>query len=178
MPTENEVKYILSMSPSIIADLYQAADSINYITQCYIYDDISSNVRVRHTRINDIDSFTLTYKNNRHGRVIEAESIITKDDFTALKSESIATLSKTRLILNALDGFKWEVDLFYDTDTNSVYFILAEIEMPEGMTEPPHIPPIIQKYMLHAAGYDKGFSSHKLSNKQYAKDLYKTLIGS
>lgn len=174
MPTENEVKYVLRQGLAVIKHLSSSADEVKHITQSYIHKRSKWNVRVRHIIDDHCDEhFVLTYKNQRHGRQIEAEANITKQDYYDLIEQAKVTLSKTRLIFNDADH-QWEVDLFLNDD-DGVYFIMAEVEMSEGMIEPLSIPDIIQQYIVHNAGYDKAFSSIKIADQQYAEDIYELI---
>ena len=71
------------------------------------------------------------------------------------------------------------VDFFIDGDfeTGAVYFVKADIEMPEGRTEPQHTPDVIRQNTLHAVERaDRSFSSRKMSSVEYAQERLKWVL--
>ena len=79
-----------------------------------------------------------TYTRPVDGQIVEIETEISAVDFERLWSQRRETLQKLRYSWN--DGpFHWDID-FFKTDGNRTYFIQAEVEMPEGQTEPPPLP--------------------------------------
>lgn len=174
MPTENEVKYVLRRDMDVIKTLTHACDDVWHITQTYIHNKTSWNARVRHIIADDDEWFEFTYKNKKFGRTIEIETKIDSRDYYDLIKKPKVILTKTRLIFNTEDH-KWEVDLFFD-DTDSIYFILAEVEMEEGMTKPLSIPDIISQFIIADVGYNKQYSSSKLANKLYAETMYQNIV--
>lgn len=174
MPTENEVKFVLTCELNVIETLVHKCDDVKHITQTYIHCGSSWNARVRHIVSDDKEIFVYTYKNKKHDRVLEIETEIDAEDYYDLIKYPKADLTKTRLIFNT-DDHIWEVDLFKDDDEN-IYFIMAEVEMPVGMTYPKSIPKIIKQFIIHDAGYSRKFSSKKLSSRLYAKTVYNDII--
>jgi len=105
--------------------------------------------------------------------VVEIEKKISERDFNDLWVQCLNRLEKTRYLVTAdSSGDIWEVDFFRDYN-NSIYFALAELEMPEGQLEPNFIPDFIQKNLIYEVDLtDSRFSSKLLADVRYAKDIY------
>lgn len=170
MPTENERKYVLHRDCDRDWDQF----GFNHVTiqQGYLAKEGSTSVRVRSSfhSITHISEYTMTVKSKSNGRVIEVEQQIDDRDFDDLFALCRRKLKKIRCFVQ-----DWELDFFLDQD-NSLYFILAEIEMPEGQTEPESIPQIVKKHLIHEVPIgDDRFSSRKLANQKYATKLWRSL---
>lgn len=70
------------------------------------------------------------------------------------------TLSKDRYIYEE-DGLKWEIDFFKNGE--DLYFVMAEIELPEGHVRPTKIPSLLKQHLLYEVPLtDDRFSNRKL----------------
>lgn len=161
MPTENELKYVLDLK---VAD-HLVGHPVR-IQQGYIYADDTWNLRLRRSAGN---RFQMTFKYRVGSRLVEIENDITERDFRDLWSQTTNRLVKDRYSYHGVAGTIWDVDLFRDSE-ESVYFALAEHEMPEGQLEPQSIPMVIGKHMLYAVPPSEytDYSSTKLGDIMYA----------
>jgi hypothetical protein len=115
-------------------------------------------------------SFSMTYKKNVGLRIVEVETPIEERDF-----QDLWEVSKERLIKSRYDLNGWEYDFFLKS--MKPYFLLVEHEMPEGQVAPDTLPELVQKHLIFEVPLgDIRFSSRKLSDPAYAKDLYKTVL--
>lgn len=117
--------------------------------------------------------FLKTYKEPiGHGVVREINESITEEEFNRLYSESAETLEKIRYVKKLDSNEECVVD-FFPNNNGSIYFVMAEIEMPEGREEPQIIPEEIKDLILYAVPRDQttNFSSRKLSNPGYAEKV-------
>lgn len=179
MPTENERKYVLLNEPVVLSDIAQRAKRILSIEQAYIQSGNGWVFRIRKTFGIHYDEpiYHATYKHKINGRVIEIETSLDERDYVDLFSQASIVLNKTRYVIPA-GSLKWEIDFFYDKKRTNVYFVLAEIELPEKVSRPPYIPDIIQKYLLFEVPEDNNkFSSAKLADMSYAIGKYDKLVG-
>src|SRR5690606_16181326 len=103
-------------------------------------------------------------------RVIEIEKKISEADYKELVPGAFGWLTKTRYIVDS-----WDVDFFkYGVET---YFVMAEIEMPDGMAEPSKLPDfVVGNLVYQVPREDCRFSSKKLSDLQYAKALLEEIV--
>ena len=166
MPIENEIKYIL---PKNISKKHFSGWKKIEIKQAYLPD---SNARIR----NYEDNFLFTYKiwSQDDNAQIEIEASINEVDFNKLWRICDKSLEKTRYIYND-DNLEWVADFLKNND-ESVYFVLAEVEMPEGLITPPRIPKALNSNFLHICTQnDKSCSNKKLSDPEYAESIYKNL---
>lgn len=179
MPTENERKYVLLNEPIVLSDIARQSTRILSIEQAYIQNGNGWTFRIRKTFGIHYDEpiYHATYKHKINGRVVEIETSIDERDYDDLHSQSIAMLNKTRYVIPA-GSLKWEIDFFYDVKRSNVYFVLAEVELPEKVSNPPYIPDIIQQYLLFAVPEDNNkFSSAKLTDMNYAIQKYNEITG-
>jgi len=184
MPTENELKFILNLNLSELLKNPESElkDPIT-ILQGYLYSAPGTSLRIRNSStLRGPDIGTLTYKQHIRAysgspaRTVEIETLIDALDwhdlFCLVAQE---TLVKTRYHYYAIqDGktYKWEIDFFWEKFHNNgdPYFILAELEMPEGQLLPDFVPEFIQNYLVYAVPREEtqDFSSRKLSDIEYA----------
>ncbi|PCI01378.1 MAG: hypothetical protein COB76_01600 [Alphaproteobacteria bacterium] len=129
-------------------------------------------------RLRDEDgTFLVTYKELVDGDLVEIESTIEKHDFDALYPSCKDHVKKWRWTKD-IDADKWFVDYLIERERpgGQVYFIQAEVEMPEGLEKPSFIPPEIEKNILHhVARNDVRFNNRNLSNVNATKALYASL---
>lgn len=187
---ENERKYVLLREKAVVDDIVEAATYSDSIIQSYIQKGERWNLRVREIRPyypNDtypddrifnpkyVDHI-LTYKHQIDGKQIEIETEISSEDYEKLHKQALGTLRKIRYkILRGSNT--WEVDLFYRGFSDYLpYFILAEIEMPDGQIAPTSIPLIISKNLLYEVPKENNdFSNTKLCDMRYVEDKYREL---
>ncbi|PZR93482.1 MAG: hypothetical protein DI537_10190 [Stutzerimonas stutzeri] len=164
MPVENEYKYVLRDSRRLRSAL--GANGVS-LRQAYL----SAHNRIRSVEGADgaVDRW-FTFKMMTSEGLVEIENAISETDFDRLWPLSGNRLSKTRFSFD-LDGH-WDVDLF--GDLHAPYFVMAEVELPEGTPEPP-IADFLAPDLIAAVGKDPAFSSHRLSDEQYARQLLATL---
>ncbi len=128
-------------------------------------------VRIRRQRDRDNkDVHILTTKQRVDGKIIEVEKKISSSDYNELIKVSDGMVKKIRYVVGG-----WEVDFFKDgTET---YFVMAEIELPDGVKEPKRLPRFISDHLLLAVPVnDCRFSSKKLSDVEYAKVLLDEVV--
>lgn len=178
MPTENELKYVLTNEPMVLQQIAKIAKKILSIEQAYIQSGSGWNFRIRKTFGVHYSEpiYHATYKHKINGRVVELQLMIDERDYFDLLSVASNILYKTRYVI-PIGAFNWEVDFFYDYKHTAPYFVLAEIELPEKITKPPFIPSFIQENLLFAVPIDNNeYSSKKLSSIKYALKKYGELI--
>ena len=173
MPIENEFRYVLQGDCDTLSrNLRALPDScVERIEQ----GDLSTGVRLRWA-LNENDGSvirTLTVKRKIDGDTVEIETAVSEADFKRLWPSCDTRHGKTRFRFQ--DGeHHWDVDLF--GDPTAPYFMRAECEAPEHVDTTPPAHPILEPFLLHVAGKDKGFSSRRLSDPKYAKKLLKRLL--
>ncbi len=179
MPTENERKYVLINEPVVLSDIARQAKRILSIEQAYIQSGEKWNFRIRKTFGVHYDEpiYHATYKHKIDSRVVEIQTALDERDYDDLSSQAFIIFNKTRYVIPA-GSLKWEIDFFYDIKRSNVYFVLAEIELPEKVSRPPYIPDIIREHLLFEVPEDNNkFSSVKLADMDYAIREYNILIG-
>ncbi len=179
MPTENERKFVLFNEPIVLSNIAQQATRILSIEQAYIQSGKKWNFRIRKTFGIHYDEpiYHATYKHKIGGRVVEIETALDERDYDDLFSQARTVLNKTRYVIPA-GSLRWEIDFFYDVRRSNVYFVLAEVELPENVSKPPYIPSIIQDHLLFEVPEDdNNFSSVKLTDMEYAIEKYDLLTG-
>jgi len=78
-------------------------------------------------------------------------------------------LVKTRYKLD-IDDEEWVIDFF--KDENGKFFIMAEVEMPEGRITPNHIPNLIRDNCIHEVKRnDERFFSKNIADKSHAAEM-------
>ena len=171
MPTENERKYILLNEPSVIHSIAKKAQKILAIEQAWLHNGKGWNLRIRKTFGPHFSEpkFYLTYKQNTDKRLIEIETEIEERDYyDLLKLSSNTTLQKTRYVI-PVGVLKWEIDLFYDKKRTIPYFVMAEVELPEGTKTPKIIPNfVLDNLVLEVPIGNNQYSSRKLQDIEYA----------
>lgn len=159
---ENERKYVLSIetNENLIAEI---AGKILKIEQGYL-----GNARIRKS-VNHKEKYYITFKQNFRDKIIEIEDRISEEDYEELATEASSWTRKTRYYIGG-----WEVDFFKYNAKN--YFIMAEIELPDGVNEPYGIPSFITTNLTFVVPRnDSSFSSKKLSDPTYAQKMLETI---
>jgi CYTH domain-containing protein len=175
MPTEHEYKYVLDLG--IRKDVIKSVPIKQNIEQGYLAFSKGMTCRVR--KINNSGKGTeyfFTFKQKVDGRVVEIETSLNQRDGKDLWNSCISKLRKDRHKL--VDGKNtWDIDLFYN-ESDFCYFILAEVELPEGADRPKKLPDLLKKKVIYEVPLtDDRFSNKRLGDAFYAMDLYKKLNG-
>lgn len=175
MPTEHEFKYVISMDFAVHEDvLKQDAREIQHIKQGYVAFSKGMTTRVRSIhKEGKKNKWFFTFKQKIANRVIEIETKIDKRDGEDIWEICVGKLKKTRYILDH-KGVAWEIDFFHKG--HLLYFILAEVELDEGLPRPSEIPPLIKEYIVHEVPLDSDeFSNKRLGDVEYARKVYSGL---
>ena len=178
MPTENERKYVLINEPPVVQEISKRADRLLAIEQAWLHHGKHWNFRIRKTFGPHYPDpiYNATFKQHVSKRLIEIETDIDERDYFDLLKQTDSILQKTRYVI-PVGALKWEVDLFYDKKRSNLYFVMAEIELPEGTTNPPSIPDFISNNLLFEVPVDNTkFSSRKLQNIEHAIEMYNQLF--
>lgn len=163
MPIENEFKYVLRYDPKLLTVLGAGSR----LEQGYLSED----TRIRAiTDENEATTFWFTFKKWTDQGLIEIEPEISKADFDRLWPLTMTRLCKSRYSFE--ENGQWDVDFF--GDVANPYFVLAEVELPEGATEP-RVAERLAPYLIKAVGKDPEFTSYRLSNEAYARSVLERL---
>jgi CYTH domain-containing protein len=173
MPTEHEYKYVISLD---MAKEYTEEQIMirsrehRIIEQGVISHGPGMYLRIRRSVTRGKVEWFMTFKLKEADRTIEIENKIDARDAEDIWRKCYWKLKKDRYVID-YEGMKWEVDFFKnDGDT---YFILAEVELPEGSLRPKRMPGFLQKHLLHEVPLtDDRFSNKRLGDVEYAKRLY------
>lgn len=178
MPTENERKYVLINEPKVVHEIATKANRILAIEQAWLYHGKNWTYRIRKIYGPHYPDpiYKATFKQKVQKRLIEIETDIDERDYYDLLNLSDTILHKTRYII-PVGALKWEVDLFYNEKRSNLYFVMAEVELPEGTKGPALIPSFISDNLLFEVPADNiEFSSRKLQNIEYAIGTYNQLF--
>ena len=161
---ENERKYLLRGHAVVEASMAALAPGID-ILQGYL--DGSSRIR-RYLG----GGCVWTVKGYRpDGRNDEDEREITDARFNEMWPSCKRSLAKRRYKVSDGPDVTWDVDFFTSPDM-SVYFAMAEAEMPEDMEEPPRVLSALGGHVAFLVPRrDMRFSSSKLCDVAYASAL-------
>lgn len=168
MPIENERKYVLNLQTSE-NDVKIVSDCIEHIEQSYLVSGKKQSLRIRKSIVGKNIIYKMTFKQTVAKKTVEVETLISQKDYDMLYETSTSRLKKTRYRVG-----EWEIDFF--KFKGEVYFVQAEIEMPEDKKKPDKIIEIVSKNLLYAVKRsDCRFSSRKLSDPKYSKKLLETI---
>jgi CYTH domain-containing protein len=176
MGIENERKLLLNVNHSqeLWRSLKQHASELGIqfmdITQGYL----SGSARVRHVVPHDPEPGSarehhiFTYKVKVMGSTVELEHELDPHDYHKLMLITKPVILKTRAKICQGD-LTWDIDFFKMPKSGAVYFLMAEVEMPEFQTELPTMLDVLSPYMIRwvDAG-DKRFNNKSLSNPKKA----------
>lgn len=169
IPIENERKFVLKLKTKE-SSFAKIAEVVNEIEQFYLISGKNQSLRCRKA-INNGKNYSLTFKQEVDGKIVEIETSIDERDYEMLKSKSKSILTKTRYHIEE-EGQMWEVD-FFKNDKNT-YFVQAEAELPEEQIEPKKLLKLVKKNLIHIVKQgDKKFSSRRLCSVKHAKKLLK-----
>lgn len=164
MPIENEFKYVLRYDP----EMPRLLGTRTRLEQGYLTED--SRIRAM-TKKDGSTTYWFTFKKWTHQGLVEIEPEISKEDFDRLWPLTISRLCKTRYSFE--ESGAWDVDFF--GDETQPYFVLGEVEVPEGATEPA-VAGRLAPYLIKAVGKDPEFTSYRLSIERHAKSLMERLL--
>lgn len=171
MPTEHEYKYVLRQEflPETVD-----WDRIQNIEQGYLSYSKGMTLRIRHLEEGKKSKWFLTLKQSVRGRVVEIETKIDERDGEDLWEACVGKLKKIRHVVEH-KGANWEVDFFYKGC--HLYFVMAEVELPEGSSRPKEIPSFIKEHLLLEVQLtDDRFSNKRLGDAEYATKIYNELL--
>ena len=180
MPTENEFKIVLVNTPTFLKKIMEITDFTLHLEQAYIKGDENWQWRIRKT---DHSMFGVTYystiKIKKEDRLIELEQAIDERDYNDLIEEASSVLYKIRYEIYDNHDQKWEVDFFKkDKNDNNFYFVMAELEKPEGAIGIESVPDFIMDNIIYYVPQEQNskYSSKNLVDPEYAQKLYNTLL--
>lgn len=169
MPIENERKFVLNeQTTDLEAELGALPGvSCHLLRQAYLD---APGLRIRSLEGEGETTHIFTYKRTVDGQVVEIETSLSAIDFARLWTQRLESLVKTRY--SWADGaYHWDVD-FFKRDDGSTYFTMAEVEMPEGQSEPPPLPDFLAKHLLMIApALDPRFASKRIADQAHAMKL-------
>lgn len=115
--------------------------------------------------------FEFNYKLPVNEMLFEIEKEISAHDFDMLWPQTTRRLCKLRYVY-VVGVVQWDIDFFL-RDDSTVYFAMAEAEMPETMLVPDHIPPFLERIITYKVPRDrsKEFTSQKVSEEAYVETL-------
>lgn len=186
MPYEIERKFVIKLESE---DYFLAKKDKSWlIEQGYIQNLNGVSIRVRSKQYSDSKaSYYLTNKfPHDDKKCIEIETAIYMEDFYLLWAKTTNRLLKRRymekitypIVINGENRTgraQADVDFFLDSE-NKVYFALAEIELSQYNLELPPLPKWLSDNLIYQVPWeDKRFSSYKLSNITYARNLLQEL---
>jgi len=142
------------------------------------YDALCEEGALEHSsRIRcDGDSYYLTYKvwSKEQDRLVEIEEEIEQGLYNQLIMHGKDKVTKDRLVL-CKDEEEWVVDTLRD-QSGTPYFVMAEVEMPEGRDVPQYTPDVVVPSIIYeVARDDVRFTNKNLSNPETARKLYEEI---
>lgn len=172
MPVENEFNYVLDDPRGDLRGRLATIPGVKVdeIVQAYLNED--SRIRSLTLPGSDVASYVFTFKRKVNGKVREIETPMSKDDFDALLTTAERTLTKTRYSFE-VDGVHWDVDYF--RGRKGVYFVKAEAEVGQDVAIAPRPCAALEGHVLYEAGKQRGFSSRRLCDESYARDLMRVV---
>lgn len=177
MPTEHEFKYVISLEMASDFDhlsLMKMAKEHQHIKQGYLAFSKGMTTRIRSIDNGETKKWFLTFKQKVDNRVIEIEKKVDERDGQDLWSICVGKLKKDRYVIEN-KGITWEVDFF--RKGHNLYFILAEVELPEGSKRPNTVPDFLRDYIIYEVPLtDDRFSNKRLAEVEFASNLYQQIL--
>jgi len=204
MPVENELKIVLRNSEELENKVAKLGHCLK-LEQGYLNRKAKLTVRVRrqlesnngkthHFLQTKFKQEIVAYdrinkKVAKHPKTIEVSAPINQEDFEAFWEKAKGKLLKFRYLIktSTTDQFKkedgsewqeiWEIDFFKTLD-NETYFVMAEVEIPDGRKEPLfEVPDVIRDNAVYEVPQgDSRFSNTRLGKVKYATRLYDQLL--
>lgn len=163
MPIESEIKFVMDFNKNTEYEIEKVADGWLNIEQSYLIKNKHGSARIRKSQNEKLINYDLNFKQKLNNQTIEIENGIEKADYEMLYKVSKNKLFKRRFFIE-----DFEVDFF--KSKSETYFVMAELENIEEFL----LPPILSDNLLYQVPKeDTRFSSKKLSNEWYAKNLLK-----
>ena len=172
MPVENERKFVLKMVSGLENEMRRAAHKVYLIEQGYLVNNKGLTVRIRRQQSRKKAWHVMTVKTRvSDERIIEIEKKISEMDYREMVPHAGGWVHKIRYVIG-----DWEVDFF--KNVRETYFVMAEIEMPDGVDSPESIPDFVADHLLFTVPRDDcRFSSKKISDVDYAQKLLEEVKG-
>lgn len=165
---ENELKYVLQTEARKAVE--KKCGKPMYLRQGYLPGKARIRSKAK-TPGSKKSKFYFTYKLPVEDVLFEIEKEITAHEFEMLWPHTTKRLNKLRYMW--MDGeVQWDIDFFLNDD-DSIYFAMAEAEMPETMREPPSIPDFLNEILVYAVPRErtKEFTSQKVAEPEYVATL-------
>jgi CYTH domain-containing protein len=145
------------------------------IRQGYLAFSKGMTTRIRSLKENSDKKWFLTFKQKVSERVIEIEKKIDDRDGNDLWEVCVGKIKKDRYLFLE-GGYTWELDLF--KKGSNIYFIVLEIELPEGALRPKNVPKFLRDFVVYEVPLtDDRFSNKRLGDIDYASRLYRKIAG-
>ena len=168
MAWENEIKFIARG----YAELEALLTPLGWvdIEQGYLTPD--NRVR-RITYENREQDHFFTYKQRLpNGHNLEIEPAITPQEFAEAWEHTQERLRKRRISIEH-DGLKWDVDFYR---WSQPYLVVAEVEMPPTMEQPPAILPYLQEHIVLAVPRSDGrFAARRMADETFVREMAQEL---
>jgi CYTH domain-containing protein len=177
---ENERKYILSLEFDDVKKLVDYNGIGSHIVQHYIDGGRIRSIEWVHNRDYNID-YVFTWKSARRpdGSRIEIETMISENDFKELSKTPNSTIKKTRIKINGY-GVTWDVDFLYKGTINKKHYLtIAEVELPDGVSEPKILPDFVKDNLIYLVptNDENKWSNFKLSDPKIVKSMLLDVAG-
>jgi CYTH domain-containing protein len=170
MPRENETKFVTNGYEELEALL--TPGGWQDIEQGYF----NSENRIRRITYPDgTRQHFFTFKKRLiWGDNLEIEPPISEAQFDEAWEHTNERLRKRRVSIEH-DNLKWDID-FYRWPAGARYFVLAEVEMPEHMSQPTAILPHLVPHMVYEVPReDNRFAARRLADATHAETLARSL---
>ena len=177
MPTEHEYKYMISLQIAddfSVPQLLKMSKERQHIKQGYLAFSKGMTTRIRCIDDGEKKKWFLTFKQKVNERVVEIEKRLDDRDGEDLWSVCVGKLKKDRFVIED-KGIIWELDFF--KKGHHLYFVLAEVELPEGANRPKLVPDFLQDYVLYEVPLtDDRFSNKRLAEVEFSTNLYQQIL--
>lgn len=169
------MKFLLSLTDTLEAKINKIASDVIEMKQSYLQRNKELTVRIRKSLCDGETKHYMTVKVPVEDNIVEVEKKISSDDYNRLATKAYGWVNKYRYLV-PFGRLTWEVDFFKNEGEN--YFVMAEIELPEGVLKPDSLPPFVEDNLIYAVPReDTRFSSKKISDVQYAKKILSEVSG-
>lgn len=165
MGIENEFR--LLAHPRAFRAVLPIASRVRLIEQTYI----GYGTRVRRVSDDVMVEHWFTFKKATADGLVEIETAIPARDHDLLRATSRRSVSKRRADVRVGNAL-WEVDLFAHHSDGD--FVIAEIELPEGVGEPDTIPDFLKPYVIRRVNTPE-FSNEALSEPERYLEIARML---
>ena len=176
---ENENKYVLDV-PNEKARAFRNLMLHQKGAEGFVYRQgyLNENTRIREVKdgnTGEAIELLFTYKQMINGKLRESEMTIPQDDFDAYWTKVDRVMYKSRVKVPVGD-LVWEVDFMHTSDGHETYLVMAEVEMPDGQTDPGELPGFISERLLYAVPKgDMRFVNSRLTQPNVVKKLIREI---